>query len=142
MEYTFKIVEKKDNDLETVIEKGNLTTQFTLQDILDHLSFTNKSLRTAKAQLEAGEFQDKMAVELFPLLKEIPEDKWNLVNAYATRQIQKPISLSVIETAEKTIASYTEQLEYIKKELGLSTEEVVEAPEEIEEEKVEEVIVD
>lgn len=141
MEYTFKIVEKKDNDLETVIEKGNLTTQFTLQDILDHLSFTNKSLRTAKAQLEAGEFQDKMAVELFPLLKEIPEDKWNLVNAYATRQIQKPISLSVIETAEKTIASYTEQLEYIKKELGLSTE-VNEAPEEAEEEKVEEVIVD
>lgn len=142
MEYTFKIVEKKDNDLETVIEKGNLTTQFTLQDILDHLSFTNKSLRTAKAQLEAGEFQDKMAVELFPLLKEIPEDKWNLVNAYATRQIQKPISLSVIETAEKTIASYTEQLEYIKKELGLSTEEVIETPEEVEEEKVEEVIVD
>ncbi len=139
MEYTFKIVEKKESDLETIIEKGNLTTQFTLQDILDHLSFTNKSLRTAKAQLEAGEFQDKMAVELFPLLKEIPEDKWNLVNAYATRQIQKPISLSVIETAEKTVASYTEQMEYIKKELGLSTEEVIATPEEI---KAEEVIVE
>ena len=122
MEYTFKIIEKKENDLETVIEKGNLTTQFTLQDILDHLSFTNKSLRTAKAQNDAGEIQDKMALEILPILKEIPEDKWNLVDAYAQRQIQRPISLSVIETAEKTIASYTEQMEYIKKELGLSTE--------------------
>lgn len=122
MEYTFKIIEKKENDLETVIEKGNLTTQFTLQDILDHLSFTNKSLRTAKAQNDAGEIQDKMALEILPILKEILEDKWNLVDAYAQRQIQRPISLSVIETAEKTIASYTEQMEYIKKELGLSTE--------------------
>jgi len=122
MEYTYKIVEKKENDLETVIEKGNLTTTFTLQDIKDHLEFTEKSLRTAKAQLEAGEVQDKMALEILPMLKEIPEDKFDLVNAYVMRQIQKPISLSMVETAEKTIASYTEQLGIIKETLGLSDE--------------------
>lgn len=122
MEYTFKIVEKKENDLETVIEKGNLTTTFTLQDIKDHLEFTEKSLRTAKAQLEAGEVQDKMALEILPMLKDIPEDKFDLVNAYVMRQIQKPISLSMVETAEKTIASYTEQLGIIKETLGLSDE--------------------
>ena len=126
--------------METIIEKGNLTTQFTLQDILDHLEFTQKSLRTAKSQIEVGEIQDKMAIEILPLLKEIPEDKWILVNAYATRQIQKPISLSVIDTAEKTVASYTEQMEYIKKELGLSTD--VEVKEEVIEEKAEEVTVE
>lgn len=130
MEYTYKIVEKKENDLETIIEKGNLTTQFTLQDIKDHLEFTNKSLRTAKAQLEAGEVQDKMALEILPMLKDIPEDKFGLVNAYAMRQIQKPISLSMVETAEKTIASYTEQLVVIKETLGLS-DEVVETGEEV-----------
>ena len=118
----YKIVEKKENDLETVIEKGNLTTTFTLQDIKDHLEFTEKSLRTAKAQLEAGEVQDKMALEILPMLKEIPEDKFDLVNAYVMRQIQKPISLSMVETAEKTIASYTEQLGIIKETLGLSDE--------------------
>jgi len=122
MEYTYKIVEKKENDLETVIEKGNLTTTFTLQDIKDHLEFTEKSLRTAKAQLEAGEVQDKMALEILPMLKDIPEDKFDLVNAYVMRQIQKPISLSMVETAEKTIASYTEQLGIIKETLGLSDE--------------------
>lgn len=126
MEYTYKIIEKKDSDLETIIEKGNLTTQFTLQDIKDHLVFTEKSLRTAKAQLQAGEIQDKMALEILPMLKDIPEDKLDLVNAYVMRQIQKPISLSMVETAEKTIASYTEQLTYIKETLGLSDEEPVE----------------
>lgn len=123
MEYTYKIIEKKDNDLETVIEKGNLTTTFTLQDIKDHLVFTEKSLRTAKAQLEAGEIQDKLALEALPMLKDIPEDKFDLVNAYTMRQIQKPLSISMVETAEKTIASYTEQLGIIKETLGLSDEE-------------------
>lgn len=122
MEYTYKIIEKKDNDLETVIEKGNCTTTFTLQDIKDHLEFTEKSKRTAKAQLEAGEIQDKLALEILPMLKDIPEDKLELVNAYVMRQIQKPISLSMLETAEKTIASYTEQLAIIKEKLGLSDE--------------------
>jgi len=136
--YTFTIVEKKENDLDTIIEKSGLTTKFTLQEVVDHLEFTDKSLKTAKAQLEAGAIQDKMAEEILPILKEIPEDKWNLVSAYANRKIQHPISLSVIETAEKTIASYNEQIEQIKNDLGLSIDEPIEETKE----EVEKVIVE
>lgn len=120
--FTFKIVEEKENQLETVIEKGGLTTKFTLQDIKDHLEYTNKVLKEAEAQKFAGETQDEMATEILPILKEIPQDKWQLIYAYAERQIQKPVTLSVIETANETIKSYTEQLETIKNELGLSIE--------------------
>lgn len=120
--YTYKIVEKKENDLETVIEKGNLTTRFTIQDIKDHLAFTEKTLRETKAQLEAEKIQDKIALEILPLLKEVPSDKWNVVLMYANRQVQRPVSESLIETSEATIKSYTEQLEIIKKDLGLSDE--------------------
>jgi len=122
MEYTYKIVEKKDNDLETVIEKGNLTTRFTIQDIKDHLAFTEKTLREAKGQLEAEKIQDQLALEVLPMLADIPSDKWNLVLMHANRQVQRPVSESLIETAEETIKSYTEQLAHIKETLGLSDE--------------------
>ena len=63
MEYTYKIVDKKENDLETVIEKGNLTTRFTLGDIKDHLSFTERTLRESKAQLEVEIKQDEKKIK-------------------------------------------------------------------------------
>ena len=72
--YTFKIIEKKDSDLETVIEKGGLTTTFTIQDVLDHLEYTEKTLRQTKAQLEAEDMQNTLAEETLPILKELPED--------------------------------------------------------------------
>lgn len=122
MEYTYKIVEKKDNDLETVIEKGNLTTRFTIQDIKDHLEFTTKTLKESKGKLEAEKIQDQMALNIMPALKDIPNDKWNLVMMYAGRQLQRPSLEDIVTTAEETITSYTEQLAYIKETLGLSEE--------------------
>lgn len=122
MEFTFKIIEKKDNDLETIIEKGNLTTRFTIGDIKEHLTFTERTLRESKAQLDAEVKQDEMAVEVLPILKDIPNDKWGLVLAYANRQVKRPISEDLVKTSEETIKSYTEQLEYIKETLGLSDE--------------------
>jgi hypothetical protein len=133
MEYTYKIVEKKDNDLETIIEKGNLTTRFTIQDIKDHLEFTKKTLRESKGKLEAEKTQDKMAEAIMPSLKEIPEDKYNLVMMYAGRKLQRASLEDIVTTAEETIKSYTEQLAYIKETLGLTEEgEAVEKLTEVE----------
>ncbi len=133
MEYTYTIVDKKDNDLETVIEKGNLTTRFTIQDIKDHLEFTTRTLKESKGKLEAEKIQDELALTIMPSLKEIPEDKWNLVMMYAGRQLQRAPLEDVVKTAEETLASYTEQLAYIKENLGLSDEgEAVEKLTEVE----------
>lgn len=132
MEYTYKIIEKKDNDLETIIEKGNLTTRFTIQDIKDHLEFTAKTLKQTKAQIEVEDQQNVMAEEIIPILKEIPEDKWNLVMMYANRKVARGPALDIITTAEETLKSYTEQLELIKTQLDLSDEgEKVETAKEV-----------
>lgn len=124
--YTYTIVEKKDNDLETVIEKGNLTTRFTLQDVKDHLEFTEKTLKQTKAQIEIEDTQNAMAEEIIPILKDIPDDKWNLVMMYANRKVARQPALDIISTAEETIKSYTEQVKIIEEQLGLSMEEKVE----------------
>lgn len=121
--FTFTIVEKNENDLDTLIEKGNLTTRFTLRDVKEHLEYTKKTLAQTKAQLEAEKMQDKIALELMPILEQLPEDKWKVVSAYAQRQLERPVSEMLIKTAEETIQSYTEQIETIKNELNLSIEE-------------------
>ena len=126
----YKIKEKKDSDLETIIEKSGLTVDFTLQQVIDHLEFTRKVLRETEAQLEAHKIQDKMAIEIIPALAELPIEKMNLVSAYAGRQLQRETSENLIETSKKTIASYEEQLETIQEKLGLSLEEKEEEAEE------------
>lgn len=116
---TYTIVETNENPLETIIEKSGLTVKFTVQQLKDHLEKTRKILRETKGQVFAHEKQDEMAIEILPLLKEIPEDKWNIVAQYATRQIQAPEIKSFVELSENTIKSYTEQLEIIEKEFGI-----------------------
>ena len=117
---TYTIIETNENPLETIIEKSGLTVKFTVQQVQDHLEQTRKTRREAQAQLNTHTQQDVMTVEILPLLKEIPEDKWNLVAQYAYRQVQAPEIKSLIELSEKTIASYEEQLEKKKKEFGIT----------------------
>lgn len=117
---TYTIIETNENPLETIIEKSGLTVKFTVQQVQDHLEQTRKTRREAQAQLNTHTQQDVMTVEILPLLKEIPEDKWNLVAQYAYRQVQAPEIKSLIELSEKTIASYEEQLEIIEKEFGIT----------------------
>lgn len=116
---TYKIVESNENPLETVIEKSGLTVKFTVQQVKDHLERTVKTLREAKAQLHAHEIQDKLSLEILPILKKIPKDKWNIVAEYAYRQLQTPETNSMIELAENTVKSYREQLEIIEKDFGI-----------------------
>lgn len=118
---TYKIIEQNENPLETIIEKSGLTVKFTVQQVQDHLEQTRKTRREAQAQLNAHTQQDAMTIEILPILKEIPEDKWNLVAQYAYRQVQAPEIKSLIELSENTIASYEEQLEIIEKEFGITS---------------------
>lgn len=120
--FTFKIIEENENPLETIIEMGGVTTKFTMQQVLDHLEYTTKVLRETKAQLEAQKIQDQMAVEILPILKEIPEDKWNLVMAYSARQVQYPESEGLIETSEKTLKAYEERKAQIKEAIGIDAD--------------------
>lgn len=114
----YKIIEEKENKLESIVEKSGLTVRFTPQEVSDHLEYTMKMLRQAEGQLEVNSKQDEMAEEILPTLKDLPEDKWQLVMSYAGRQVSKPEIQDYINTCKETIKSYTEQMEEMKK-LGI-----------------------
>lgn len=118
--YTFKIIEEnKENPLESVIEMSGVTTKFTVQQIKDHIVYIEKVIKETKAQLEVHEKQDRMAVDIIPALKDLPQDKMQLVMAYSARQVQRPESLSLLQTSEKTLSDYKERLGQIKEAVGI-----------------------
>lgn len=117
--FTYKIIDEKENKLESIIEKSGVTTKFTAQQVVDHLEYTMKMLKQAEGQLEVNSKQDEMAIEILPILKDIPEDKWQLVMAFAGRQVSKPELVDYIGTCKETIFSYETQMKEIEEALGI-----------------------
>lgn len=117
--FTYKIIDEKENKLESIIEKSGVTTKFTAQQVVDHLEYTMKMLKQAEGQLEVNSKQDEMAIEILPILKDIPEDKWQLVMAFAGRQVSKPELVDYIGTCKETISSYETQMKEIEEALGI-----------------------
>ena len=115
----YEIIEANENPLETIIEKSGLTTKFTAQQVIDHLEYTKKMLKQTEGQLDVNSKQDEMSFEILPILKEIPEDKWQLVMSFAARQVSKPELMDYVKTCNETIESYEKQLAEIKSILGL-----------------------
>lgn len=119
MEHTFKVIEENEDKFKSIIEMGGLTTKFTALDVLEHLSYVRKTLREAEAQLEAEAIQDKMALEIIPILADLPQDKFQLVMSYSARQLERKDKENLIEACNKTIETYQDRLESIKQVLGL-----------------------
>lgn len=119
--YTFEIIEKNENELESIIEMGGVTTKFTVQQILDHIEYTKKVQRESVGQLMANDTQDKMTLEIVPMIKELPQDKWQLIMSYAARQVSRPEIEALIETSKKTLADYDARLQEIKESVGIDT---------------------
>jgi len=123
----YKIVEENENPLESVIEKTGVSVKFTAQQVIDHLDYTNRMLRQAEGQLDVNSKQDEMALEILPILKEIPEDKWQLVMAYSGRQVAKPELIDYIKTCKETIESYETQKSEIFEKFNIKEIEVKKA---------------
>lgn len=112
----YKIIEEKENPLESIIEKTGLSTKFTVQQLIDHLDYTSRMLKQAEGQLDVDSKQDEMSLEILPMLNDIPEDKWQLVMSYAARQVSRPEFVEYIKTCKETIESYeTQKAEIVEK---------------------------
>lgn len=123
--HTFKIIEENENPMLSKIEMTNLTTTFTLDDIVTHRNYVEKVIRENTAQIEIEDKQDEMSEEIYPLLKEIPADKFVLVASYVGRKIQRPATEQLLATSKETLEKYNTRLAEIKKELGIGLPEEV-----------------
>jgi hypothetical protein len=123
--HSFKIIEENENPLLSTIEMGNLTTTFCVEDLIAHKDYVEKVIRENTAQIEVEEQQNKMVEEIYPEVKDIPEDKYVLVAAYLGRKIQRPATEQLLETSKETLEKYNQRMIDIKKELGIGLPEAV-----------------
>jgi hypothetical protein len=112
----------EENPLESVIELGGQSVEFTPMQLLEHRDLTEKTMKQAKGQLEINAKQDELALEILPELTNL-QDKWQLVKAYAERQMQKPEFEKLIEVSEGVIEEYENRIEDIKA-LGIKFETI------------------
>lgn len=113
------IFEKKDDALDTVIEKHGLTRKFTTRSVLNHLDATRRTLKNNEVQLMANNAQDEISLNLIPMLADLPKDKMEIVQAYASRQLEKPVIEALITACKEVIEEYEPQLEEFKKFLNI-----------------------
>lgn len=128
-EYTYTVFETNNDDpMESIIEKHGVTVKFTGNQIIDHIVHTKKTLKQSLSQIQIEDKQDELALEILPMLKDIPADKYAVAIGYIERQIARPSLNDLIETCENTITSYEKQVELIKDQVGIEIELPVESP--------------
>lgn len=123
--HTFKIIEENENPLLSKIEMSNLTTTFCVEDVIAHKDYVEKVIRENTAQIEVEDKQNEMVEEMYPEVKDIPEDKYVIVAAYLGRKLQRPATQQLLDTSKETLEKYNQRLIDIKKELGIGLSESV-----------------
>lgn len=116
----------ENSPLESVMELSGQTVEFTPMQVLEHRDLVEKTIKQTKGQMDINAKQDQMALEILPELANLP-DKWQLIKAYAERQMQKPEFEKLIEVSEGVLEEYENRIEDMKA-LGIKFEEIVVSP--------------
>lgn len=106
--FKFKVLEKKDSKMESIIEKSGIKTTFTLSEVLNHLEHVKKTLNNTQVQLNTEAMQDELAIKLVPEIATLPEDKWQIIESYAQRKLDKEEKLKLIDVCNETIKTYSD----------------------------------
>lgn len=120
----YKIIDENvEQPYDSVIQKTGLTSEFTINQLMDHLDFSSKKMKEAETQIEINDKQNELIEETIPVLKDIPEEQWQMATTYFVRKQQRLEYEQLIETCKETIAKYTKTLEDIKNEFGIDIPE-------------------
>lgn len=115
----YSLKEKKDDPTESVILVEGLTNETTFGEVLEHLEYTKKSLKSALAQKEVNTAQDLVAEAACPWLKELKDEHYVMIALYLKRKGENSSLEERIQACEETIESYTGYVEDIKSQIGI-----------------------
>lgn len=118
MPYTLKKKDEKD-ELNSLIEISGLTSELTPHQLLDHFENTEKILKEQAGQVVINNDQNRVAEEMLPMLKDIPEEHWKVAYRYFERKMQNLAIEETQKTGAETLKTYRFHLENIEKETGI-----------------------
>jgi ABC-type multidrug transport system ATPase subunit len=112
--HTYEILEKNEDNRLTLIEKGNLTTKFSLKDLETNITDMEKTLKELNAKYNHDKLVKENIEENHPWVKELDEMKLHTVYMYieaceVVRQYEPKI-----KEFEVALEADKEEAEYIK----------------------------
>lgn len=120
--HNYKIIEEKENPLEAIIEKDNITTTFTLIERDTKKKEVEKKLRELKAQLALDEASAKNVAENHPEVLEATEEdikKAHELVLYVKYTEDAKETADYIEKFEKALSDWEEELKEICEQTGI-----------------------
>ena len=115
----YKLKEKNEKEFDSVITISELTSDVTINQLLDHLENTQRVLKEQKGQIQVNEALMAKAIEEVPALKDVPEDKIGLALSYFGKANANKQAVELIKTCEETIEIYETHLKAIEAETGI-----------------------
>jgi hypothetical protein len=109
-EHTYTIKEKKEDILETIIEKGGITVDFTLGSHERAVTDNEKTLREITAKYKHEKLIKENIEEHHPFVLELDPMQVNTVHMYAE-------ACEVVKQYEPKIAEFEKAIETDKKEI-------------------------
>lgn len=122
MTYEYKVVEEKENPLDSVIEKSNLSVKFTLSDLQNDFERANKIIAEARAQKEVDGAAKLNISTNHPHVLEATDEEVQKAHALTLyRQYINKVKEAEqkIVDVENYFKGYYEELEVIKKQTKL-----------------------
>jgi hypothetical protein len=121
--HNYKIIENKENPLESIIEKDGITVQFTLVGMETQAKMVEKKLTEMKAQLELEEASAKNVENNHPEVIDPSEEEikkaHNIVLHISYKTKAKEIAEEIAKI-EQAFVDYKAELDEIKNQTGLS----------------------
>jgi len=127
MQYTIKkhFEGEGQTEFDSIIEVSGLTSEVSVNILLDHLESVQKSKKQQEGQVKANEMQIERAIEELPFLKDIPEDKLHLVFSFVSKRLANKESVDILNTCDATIETYQKHLQSIEDQTGIRCVPVV-----------------
>lgn len=117
MKYTLKT--KGENDFDSVIEITGLSTEITINALLDHLEASQRTKMETSSQKQVTQlFLDK-ALEVMPQLGEIKEEHVALATEFFMKKGLQRTADELLKSCDESIEKYTTHLKAIEEATGI-----------------------
>lgn len=122
MDFTYGVKEKAESDFDTVIEKGNITVEFTPAQMIQEQVECQKFIKEIEANIMVQEAKMTNILEHHPFVRDMSEQ-----DRFTVHMFQE--AYAFVQGAKDKVQSLTKQLEasrmeliHISKELGLAVD--------------------
>ena len=133
--FTYKIVEKsKEDPIFSMIEKGNVTVRFTVQDIRNNLLENQKMVKSLKGKLQIEEARKENIERNHPFVKDLTPEQCFTVHMYEEANSVCRSFPEKVKEFEESIVELEQELKNIEEEVGIVVPKETVAPEKSKEE--------